>query len=750
MSEGEKALEKVRRYEGLLRRCGLLGGDDDGDGDGDAGDGMGEKESGGRGRVNRDEAVSGREGVTTDDGRVAPVVATPPVSESTRLMSLLYFDQDLSKKTKVLASGQGNAKYINSTLWRDLGDEDMGEIYRDEQQDEELELEQQQPQQDTANNRASIVYQDPITAAFMGSQGQELLHYHPSHAEALYLWKTHTENVEPLCKILHIPTTSQIVQRVSLNPSTATKTDECLLFSIYHFAIFSMTEEDCSHHLHQQRTTLLSAYSFATRQALLNANFLKTTSLTILQSLVLFLMASRSTYDPHTFWIFTGVAARIAQRMGLHRDGEGTAELTPFQVQMRRRLFYQLLPLDGIASQMAGTGINIITDPNWDTKPALNLNDDQIWPSMAQEQVMQQKGATDMIFCLARVCIGTYFSKTVINPKTNLDDISARNAVDAMIAAAEQEVEEEYIRYVDILNPLHFLTLLSARSAITAMRLRSRLPKVKKSASTPEEQRELLPLAFKILDSDAAAYTNVGLRRYMWHIRPFFAWGTWDSLIFLLTSLRTGEQGWMTTSEREESWKRIEAMYENHAELLEAKRALQIAIGRLTLKAWEVCPPSTLGGLRGLRGSGGEPSPRGKSPRGKSPRGKSHRGNGGIGSEEEQSKPTFIKTLREARNRKGESKMLQSTGERTQLDTQANPVDSLFDPSPEMNVEANEINVEANDGRNVEANEERGMNEALPGLTESNLGQHDFDFDSDLVDWTFWDNLMSEDQRTMQ
>lgn len=692
-------------YERVLREHGLLpGGDVDG-------------------RVNGDVAVRGSEGVAADDSAaapavLAPVVAAKPVLESTRLMSLLYFDQDLSKKVKVLASGQGNAKYINSTLWRDLGDEDMGEIYRDEQDEEQ--------QQDITGNSHTNVYEDPITAAFMGSQGQDLLHYHPSHAEALSLWKTHIENVEPLCKILHIPTTSQTVQRVSLNPSTATKTDECLLFSIYHFAIFSMTEDDCLQHLHQQRSTLLSKYSFATRQALLNANFLKTTSLTILQSLVLFLMASRSTYDPHTFWIFTGVAARIAQRMGLHRDGEGvTAELTPFEVQMRRRLFYQLLPLDGIASQMAGTGINIITDPNWDTKPALNLNDDQIWPGMTQEQVVEQKGATEMIFCLTRACIGTYFSKTVVNQKTNLDDVSQQqprpfkvnsqinNHLDAMIAEAEKEVEEKYIRYCDIVSPLHFLTLLSARSAITAMRLRSRLPKVKKSVSTPAEQRELLPLAFKILDSDTAAYTNAGLKRYMWHIRPFFAWGTWDSLIFLLTSLRavgSGEvggsdvseevnrsgaaQGWMTKTEREESWDRIAAMYANHAELLEAKRALQIAIGRLTLKAWDVCPPATLGGLRGSRG------------------------NGGIDSEGGESEPTFIETLREARNRKGKSKKMQLEGEKIQLDVQANPVDSsLFDPSP------------------------AASDETLPGFGL------DFDFEIDDVDWQFWDELMKEDRK---
>jgi hypothetical protein len=95
-----------------------------------------------------------------------------------------------------------------------------------------------------------------------------------------------------------------------------------------------------------------------------------------MQALVLFFLPFRYFYNPHTYWILTGVAVRIAQRMGLHRDGEKLG-LPPFDVQMRRRLFYQLLPLDGIASQMSGTGIAIMLD-NCDTQQPLNINDDQI------------------------------------------------------------------------------------------------------------------------------------------------------------------------------------------------------------------------------------------------------------------------------------------------------------------------------------------------------------------------------------
>ena len=37
----------------------------------------------------------------------------------------------------------------------------------------------------------------------------------------------------------------------------------------------------------------------------------------------------------------------------------------------------------------------------------------------------------------------------------------------------------------------------------------------------------------------------------------------------------------------------MEHVYHNHGELLESKRALHIAVGRLTLKAWDANPPSS-------------------------------------------------------------------------------------------------------------------------------------------------------------
>jgi hypothetical protein len=114
------------------------------------------------------------------------------------------------------------------------------------------------------------------------------------------------ENVEPICKVLHRPTITTLVQAKSRDISSMSKTDECLLFAIYHCAVFSMTEDECGRKLNRPRASLLEDYYYAARQALINAAFLQTTSMSILQALVLLLLSSRDRYDPHTYWILTG------------------------------------------------------------------------------------------------------------------------------------------------------------------------------------------------------------------------------------------------------------------------------------------------------------------------------------------------------------------------------------------------------------------------------------------------------------
>ncbi|KAI1082551.1 fungal-specific transcription factor domain-containing protein [Whalleya microplaca] len=477
-------------------------------------------------------------------------------------------------KVGTLLSSDGRSRYIDSRLWLDSGDEvAVREMSSHKEDDPSV----------TCGN--TPLTQDPISCALLGVS-QNLFAYHPNHQDAMKLWATYIQNVEPLCKVLHIPTTARMVEAVSQKPVTASKADECLLFSIYHFAVFSMTDDDCMRDFGQSRTVLSDKYQFAMRQALVNASWLKTTEMTVIQAYVLFLISARSQIDHHTFWIMTGVAIRIAQRMGLHRDGQRLG-LSPFDVQMRRRLWWQLLPLDGYASQLSGTGIAI--PPNgWDTKQPSNINDDQIYPGMTHEPE-EQKGASEMIFCLTKAELSNFYTRTGVKIKDIGPTIELKDSaeLDRLIDEVEDTIESKYLRYCDIVTPLHFLTLAVVRSAINAVRLRNRVPTLIKRTIGDTDRKELCTLAQKIIDSDSAIYGNPNMKKFQWQIKSFFLW---DALICILTSL--AKPGFFTPTELSITWSKMEDVYANHPEILEGKGVFHVAAGKVTLEAWKANPPS--------------------------------------------------------------------------------------------------------------------------------------------------------------
>ncbi|PWY96234.1 mitogen-activated protein kinase [Aspergillus sclerotioniger CBS 115572] len=460
-------------------------------------------------------------------------------------------------KTGKLISGEGKSRYVDSSLWLNSGETNMREISEDEENCQSA---------PTDNGPLS---QDPISGALLGVS-QELGHYHPTHQDAMKLWEAYINNVEPLCKVLHIPTTGKMIEAAQ----------ECLLFSIYHFAVFSMTDEDCVYNFGQSRSTLLARYQFALRQSLVNASWLKTTEMPVMQAYVLFLIAMRTQIDPHTFWIWTGVAIRIAQRMGLHRDGEALG-LSAFEVQMRRRLFWQLLPLDGYAGQVSGTGISVAPD-SWDTKQPLNINDDLIYPGMSH-QPEEQKGASEMIFCLTKTELSNFYTRTGVQKKKVGATIQFRDSaeIERLIDEVESTIESKYLRYCDIVNPLHVLTMGIVRSAANAVRLRNRM------TTGDNERRELCTLAQKIIDTDNALYRNPNTRQFQWYHKAFFLW---DALLCILTSL--GKTAFFSRAESDTTWRKVSEVYVNHPEILEAKHVHLVAVSKATLEAWFSNPPS--------------------------------------------------------------------------------------------------------------------------------------------------------------
>jgi hypothetical protein len=75
-----------------------------------------------------------------------------------------------------------------------------------------------------------------------------------------------------------------------------------------------------------------------------------------------------------------GLAFRIAQNMAIYRDGE-LFKLKPFDTELRRRLWYQLLFLDLRAAEARDCLSTVL---QYDTRLPMHINDSDIFPEMTE------------------------------------------------------------------------------------------------------------------------------------------------------------------------------------------------------------------------------------------------------------------------------------------------------------------------------------------------------------------------------
>src|SRR5690554_228432 len=88
--------------------------------------------------------------------------------------------------------------------------------------------------------------------------------------------------------------------------------------------------------------------------------------------------------------------------MGLHRDGE-TLNLTPFETEMRRRLWWNLVMHDSGLALMSGLSYSVIS-LNWTTKVPRNINDAELFPD-SNEPIPDRDGPTEMGFSILMATI---------------------------------------------------------------------------------------------------------------------------------------------------------------------------------------------------------------------------------------------------------------------------------------------------------------------------------------------------------
>ena len=79
-------------------------------------------------------------------------------------------------------------------------------------------------------------------------------------------------------------------------------------------------------------------------------------------------------------WNLSGLALRVAQSLGMHRDGTKLG-LSPYETEIRRRVWWHLVVRDGRAAEDYGINSPSAT-PGFDTELPLNIEDADLTPEM--------------------------------------------------------------------------------------------------------------------------------------------------------------------------------------------------------------------------------------------------------------------------------------------------------------------------------------------------------------------------------
>lgn len=301
---------------------------------------------------------------------------------------------------------------------------------------------------------------------------------HPPPVHIFRLWQTFLVHVNPLVKIFHAPTVQQTILDASGNLETVSRSTEALMFSIYFLAVIALNNADCQSMFGETRQALVAKYCNGTQQALINAKFLKSLNISTLHAFVNYLHGVRKSLDNHSISVLTGVAVRIAQRLGLHRDSS-KYKVSPFDAEIRRRTWWQIIFLDGHASKLAGASSQAWHSA-FDTQVPLNISDSDLNPTM-KEAPQEKEGATEMIFCSLRFDVAVAIRKARTTPGISAEDGEAGwatpngpqhlQAKDKAINDLEAHFERKYLRYCDSSIPLHLLVLTVAKSVICTMRI---------------------------------------------------------------------------------------------------------------------------------------------------------------------------------------------------------------------------------------------------------------------------------------
>ncbi|KAM5358154.1 hypothetical protein ACJZ2D_015542 [Fusarium nematophilum] len=453
------------------------------------------------------------------------------------------------------------SRYISNNFWASMSREieEMRDILdgssEQENDDDEDDQEGDTPCSHLSqSSRGLFIFSPTATSPALQS-------LYPSSSDLLTMFDIFQQNVDPVARIFHCPTLrTTVAEALPLLDGSLDRHTEVVLFSISYAALTSLSEEDCQRLFGEERRVMLPRYRYAVEQSLARARFLDSQNLAVLASLVLFLLCVRRHDSSRFVSSLLGVVIRNAQAMGLHRDGTNF-QLSPYETEMRRRVWWHICVLDLRASEDHGCDPSIY-DQNYDTKFPLSINDEDISPSDTIPPPERPAGS-DMIFCLLRFEVAVAIRRlNYPAPVGSHEPELSAGQKRRMVEAVEKHFYERYIHRCDITKPFDWVSATWARLMLAKMWLAVSNPlQPQDSDDTATTPLDLRSLAFEksveVLELSDLLETGHRASRWRW---LFLTHVQWHAVVFVLAHLclrpadELAHRAWLVVDRVWERW----------------------------------------------------------------------------------------------------------------------------------------------------------------------------------------------------
>ncbi|GAP86162.1 putative fungal specific transcription factor domain-containing protein [Rosellinia necatrix] len=297
----------------------------------------------------------------------------------------------------------------------------------------------------------------PTSGFFFGQIGAspDILQFLPYRTVADRLMTQYFRAVHPIAPCSHRPSAEgayatfwdDITAGYEPRPST-----QAIIFATMFSGLVSMNEETVFHELGgYTKANWVAHLKIGTETALSKANFLRTTRVETMQAFVIYMVPLCRAEVSRAHSVLVGAAVRMAECIGLHRDGD-TYGLPPLETHVRRLVWHQLCFLDIRTCEAQGPK-PVIRREDYDTKLPVNCNEEEFTATVGAPSPEPSKAWTTNTLSLIRFEINEMMRAIWVDRRRLENRRTTLTAVLTKIESFRRRMSEKYDPLLDVSLP---------------------------------------------------------------------------------------------------------------------------------------------------------------------------------------------------------------------------------------------------------------------------------------------------------